>query len=219
MKEPIRIIIIEDNSAYRDVIYLALNDHPKFNIIGEFAVCETALRNLETKAENEQPQAILLDLNLPGMSGLEAIEWFKKYCPEVKIIVLSQSDNEGDVLSALDLGADGYLLKSATLDQITDSIEFVMAGGIPLDAHITKFILKAHGKSQVNKNDFPSLSTRELEVLKLLANGLIKKEIAHELNIGITTVVTHVSHIFEKLEAPNAPAAINKAHQLGLFTD
>ena len=219
MKSETRIIIIEDNIAYRDVIHLAIEDNPKFELVDAFAVAETALRSIENLPPDEQPEVALLDLNLPGMSGLEAIPWFKKYCPDIRIIVLSQSDSEVDVIEALDLGADGYLLKSATLDQISSGIEMVVEGGVPLDAHITKYVLKHFSPPQTDVTSSSHvLSEREREVLALLAEGLVKKEIAQQLSIGLSTVVTHVSHIYEKLEVPNAPAAINKAHQLGLFS-
>ena len=135
----------------------------------------------------------------------------------MRIIILTQSDREQDVLRAIALGASGYLLKSATLDEITESIQTVMGGGAPLDKGVARFILESLQTRLPKDEDQPQLSDRELEIIQLLAEGLVKKEIASRLHIGYSTVDTHVAHIYEKLNVSNAPSAVNRAHRLGLF--
>ena len=123
-----------------------------------------------------------------------------------------------DVVRAISRGAAGYLLKSSTLDQITEGIRTVMGGGAPLDAGVARFILNTLQTKLPQKEIDNILTERELEILTLLGEGLVKKEIADRLQISYTTVDTHVGHIYDKLEVRNAPSAVNKAHRLGLFS-
>ena len=217
MENKIRVMLVEDHPEYRETLELALAKEAALELTGQFGTAERALRSLENIDTSQVPDVILLDLNLPGLDGLEALPLFSNSLPSVKIIVLTQSDREADVLKAITRGAAGYLLKSATLKQITAGIQSVHNGGASLDAKVAQFILKTL-KTKLPKGDArPSLTERELEVLSLLAEGLVKKEIAERLCISSTTVVTHVSHIYEKLNASNAPSAINKAYRLGIF--
>jgi DNA-binding NarL/FixJ family response regulator len=217
MKKTIRVMVVEDHPEYREVIGLALKKESDLELISEFGTTERALRSLQDMSTRQVPDIILLDLNLPGMSGLNAIPYFGKSIPDAKIIILSQSDQEADVLQAISLGAAGYLLKSSTVAKITDGIRSVMEGGAPLDANVAKYILNTLKNQPPKTVANPMLSDREMEILTLLAKGQSKKEIASELGIGVSTVVTHVSHIYEKLNVVNAPSAIDQAHILGLF--
>jgi len=219
MKSKIRIMLVEDHPEYREVIEIAIGREPEMELAGKFGAAEIALRTLQNMAEVKGPDVILLDLNLPGMSGLDAIPWFKKYSPDSKIIVLSQSDRETDVLQAIQLGASGYLLKSSTVPQVKEGIRTVLDGGAPLDARIALFILNTLKKKIPENPQETSLSEREMEILTLLANGLAKKEIADRLGISTTTVITHVNRIYKKLNAANAPAAISKAYQTGINSE
>ncbi len=214
--EPISIILIEDNREYRDVIDLALADIPDLNLVESFATCEIALRHIQS-ASNRAPQIILLDLRLPGMKGLEAIPYIQSYTPKSKIIVLTQSDNEEDVLTAIGKGAAGYLLKSASITEITEGIRTVASGGASLDPSVAKFILQSLKTRLPAQANCIELSKREQEILALLGEGLVKKEIADKLDIGYSTVDTHVSHIYEKLQVRNAPSAIARAYRIGIF--
>ena len=219
MPNPIKLIIVEDNPEYRNVLKLAFELDNDIDLIGIYGSAEHSLRALEPKSKsNLNPDVLLLDLNLPEMPGLEAMRWFHKYIPETPIIVLTQSDAESDVVSAIQNGATGYLLKSATVQKIKESIVTVASGGALLDAKIAKFILTqiqaapAAGKSKI------SLTDRELEVLELLADGLVKKEIAEKLGISYFTVSTHIRHIYDKLNVLNAPAAISTAYKIGILS-
>jgi DNA-binding NarL/FixJ family response regulator len=217
MKKNIRVMVVEDHPEYREVIGLALRKETDMEMISEFGTAERALRSLQDMSTRQVPNIILLDLNLPGMSGLDAIPYFGKSIPDAKIIILSQSDQEADVLQAISLGAAGYLLKSSTVAKITEGIRSVMEGGAPIDAGVAKYILNTLKNTPAKTGETPTLSEREMEILTLLATGQSKKEIANALGIGVSTVVTHVSHIYEKLNVVNAPSAIDQAHRLGFF--
>jgi DNA-binding NarL/FixJ family response regulator len=217
MKKTIRVIMVEDHPDYREGIRFALETVDDIELKHTFGTAERALRNVQDSNNSTAPDVVLLDLNLPGMSGLEAIPWFKQYVPNTHLIILSQSDKEADVLEAISSGAAGYLLKNASLDQITDGIRTVMTGGATLDASIAKFILTTLQGKPRQSTESITLTDREMEVLGLIAEGLLKKEISDRLKISMPTVATHVRHIYEKLEVQNAPAAINKAFRTGIL--
>jgi two-component system nitrate/nitrite response regulator NarL len=219
MKNPINVMLVEDSVAYRKAIARSLGVEPNIELVSEFGTAEIALRSLQNTADQMAPDVILLDLNLPGMSGLEAIPWIKKYAPNTEIIVLTQSDRESDVMQAVSAGASGYLLKSTTRDQLEDSIRTVVEGGATLDPGVARFLLRSmeHAAPQQTSED-DALTERELEVLKLIGEGLSKKMVANQLGISPKTVAIHAGHIYEKLNVPNAPAAVNRAHNLGLFS-
>ncbi len=218
MKDKINIMLVEDHPAYREVIDRAIKRDSSFDLISQFGTAEIALRSVQEAVANEIPDIILLDLNLPGMSGLESIPWFKKYIPKTEILVLTQSDKEADIHAAISDGASGYLLKSATISQIKEAIQTVVDGGASLDPNVARYILDKMKAIPLFEKPLRGLSERELEILTLLSGGYVKKEIADKLDIGVTTVAYHVKHIYEKLNVQNAPAAVHKAHCLGLFT-
>ena len=219
MPDPIRVMVVEDHPDYRESLRLILESDSSLELLTTFGTAERALQTLENLSERRKtPDVILLDLNLPGMSGLEAIPWIRKAVADSKIIVLTQSDEEPDVLRAITSGASGYLLKSATMTDIASGIHTVMDGGASLDAGVARFILDTiqHGTSAPTKLAI-QLSGRENEILILLGEGLIKKEIADQLNISPTTVATHVRHIYEKLGVANAAAAVSQAYRKGIL--
>ncbi len=217
MKSKIRVMLVEDNPRYREVIALALKQEPDIQLACEFGTAEIALRSLKDRPGGELPDLVLLDLHLPGMGGLEALPRFLGAAPEARIVILTQSDHEADVLRAISLGASGYLLKSSTVTALTDGIRSVMKGGASLDAGVARFILNTL-KSRLPTSDSAGLLTdRQREILALLGEGLLKKEIAGRLGISYATVDEHVAHIYARLGVRNAPAAVNQAHLLGLF--
>ena len=217
MKRKTRIILIEDHPEYRKVLEFALEEEADMELVSKFGAAEVALRHLQDMSTRKEADIILLDLNLPGMSGLEAIPYLKTSLPAAEIIILTQSDKEADVLRAIQSGAAGYLLKSSSMQEIAQGIRTVISGGATLDANIARFIMQAVQAQTPNVTSEKVLSEREMEILTLLAEGLVKKEIADRLCISSHTVVSHIRHIYEKLNVPNAPSAVNKAYRLGLF--
>jgi len=218
MTSSIRIMLVEDHPEYREIVEMALNKEPDMELVGEFGTSERALRSLQDGAGRTEVDVILLDLNLPGMGGLESIPHFAAAMPKAKIVILTQSDREGDVLRAIMLGASGYQLKSSTVKQITEGIRTVHRGGASLDPSVAKFILNTLQTKLPRGGASQVLTERETEILKLLADGLVKKTIADQLDISVSTVVTHVVNIYGKLQVQNAPSAIAKAFRLGILS-
>lgn len=218
MNTNISIIIVEDHFEYRDTLELLLGNMPEFKIAGSFGSAEQALRQLESNQSQPNPQIILLDLNLPGMSGIDSIPWFKKYSPKSKILVISQSNREADVLHSIQSGANGYLLKSSTMEAIAKGIKEVHSGGAIIDPNLAIFLLNLIKKkvSQIESID-TELSKRELDVLELIADGCSQKEIADQLSITKYTVTDHLKSIYVKLGVKNAPQAVAEAYKKKLF--
>lgn len=213
----IRVMLVEDNREYREVISLALKYTPDIELTGQFATAEIALRSRQNGTQ-PPPDLVLLDLRLPGMDGIAALAGFRACAPQTKIIILTQSNREEDVLQAIRQGASGYLLKSASATELTDSIRAVSNGGAVLDSSVAQFILKTLQTNPPQNQIKNDLSKREMEILTQLAEGLVKKEIADRLRIQYSTVDYYVGRIYEKLNVNNAAAAVNKGHRLGLFS-
>jgi len=209
-------MLVEDHPEYREVIEIALKSEQDIELVSKFGAAEVALRSLQNLNQGPKPDIILLDLNLPGMSGLDALPHFSVELPNANVIILTQSDRESDVLSAISHGASGYLLKQSTVQKIKETIRIVHSGGASLDSRIAKYIFKTlQSRSQHEPEKI--LSARELQVLVLLGDGLLKKEIGEKLNISFSTVATHIRHIYEKLNVLNAPAAVSKAYRAGIL--
>ena len=210
-------MLVEDNPAYRKSIGYALNGRDGITLTHQFGTAEIAIQSLQEMEPAKIPDVVLLDLNLPGMSGLEALPWFKKYIPDTNVIVLTQSDAEADVLHAIQEGAVGYLLKSSTVKQIKEGIRSVMDGGSTLDGKVAKFIMTTFNERVPKHVQESTLSQRELEILTLISEGLVKKEIGDRLNIGYSSVATYTRRIYEKLNVVNSPAAVSKAFRTGIL--
>lgn len=210
-------MLIEDNVAYRKGIACALEDEPDIALTSQFGTVEIALRTLENASQKELPDLILLDLNLPSISGLDSIPWIKEYTPDTKILILTQSNKEADVLSAIKQGADGYLLKSTSVEELVQGIREVMKGGASIDSGLARFVLRTLQNKLPANTQENTLSQRELEVITLISEGLLKKQVADKLGLSQRTVATHLEHIYKKLQVQNAPAAVCQAYKRGLF--
>ncbi len=213
----INVMLIEDHPEYRDVIEIAVGRQPDMELVGKFGAAEVALRSCEDSDGRPRPDIILLDLGLPGMSGLEAISHFIRSCPHAKILVLTQSNCESDVLTAISQGAAGYLLKSSSIESISDGIRAVINGDVSIDSGVAKYLVRKLQSVLPQTELNTALTPRELEILVLVGEGLSKKEIAGKLGISSHTVRTHIVHIYEKLSVPNAPAAITEAYRQGIL--
>jgi two-component system nitrate/nitrite response regulator NarL len=218
MKHPIRIMLVEDSPEYRKTITLAVQKESDMELIGQFGTAEEAQSSLQDPSTHTVPDIILLDLNLPGMTGIAATPWFAQNLPDTKIIVLTQSNQEPDVLNAISAGANGYLLKGSTRRQIFEAIRNVMAGGLTIDPEVASYILKTLHTGPAPTDSQKNLSEREKEILTLLAEGMPQKEISNHLELSDSTVSTYIRRIYKKLKVQNVAAAIHKAHKAGLFS-
>jgi two-component system nitrate/nitrite response regulator NarL len=217
MKEKIKLMLVEDSPEYRHVINFAFRDDPDVEITSQFGTAEQAMLSVRNSSTGIIPDVALLDLNLPGMSGIEALPSLAKLVPTLRIIILTQSESAADVLSAIRQGAAGYLLKSATIQEVKAGVQTVMEGGASVDAKMARYILDSLKGNDTKDDGYLPLSIRETEILALIGEGLARKEIGDKLEISPKTVANHIAHIFEKLNVPNAPSAISKAYRIGLF--
>ncbi len=213
---PLDIVLIEDNHNYRKALREALADCDDFTISGDYGNGERALKQLASLSA-PSPDIVLLDLELPGMGGLDAIPRLLGQLPETRIIVLTRSEDKAKVVAAISRGASGYLLKSSSFEKIEQSIRDVGAGGASLDPQVANYILRAFQSVRPGQKGGNGLSRRQLEVLELLAEGLLKKEIADRLDLSYHTVVMHVRHIYDKLQVQNVSAAVAKAIKRGII--
>jgi DNA-binding NarL/FixJ family response regulator len=202
------VIIIEDNELLRDSLMEAINKSSSINCSNAFGSGEAALEFIES--EELVPDIILLDIGLPGMSGIELIPELKKLSPSSKIIIITIHDDDENVFNAICAGASGYLLKDLSSDSIANSISEVMNGGAPMNSHIAKKVLNMF-RDQNIKSEGYDLSDREKEILALLVDGLSKKQIADNIFLSHHTVDSHIRNIYAKLEVHSRSSAISKA--------
>jgi DNA-binding NarL/FixJ family response regulator len=208
MNNPIDVIIIEDNDLLRDSLKEAINKSSAINCKCTFGSGEAALDFIAK--EEIVPDIILLDIGLPGMSGIELIPELKKLSPSSKIIIITIHDDDENVFNAICAGASGYLLKDLSSDSIANSISEVMNGGAPMNSHIAKKVLNMF-RDQNIKSEGYDLSEREKEILALLVDGLSKKQIADNIFLSHHTVDSHIRNIYAKLEVHSRSSAISKA--------
>lgn len=202
------VIIIEDNELLRDSLKEAINKSSSIVCNHSFGSGETALGFI--KKEELVPDIILLDIGLPGLSGIELIPELKRLTPSSKIIIITIHDDDENVFNAICAGASGYLLKDLSSDKIVMSISEVMNGGAPMNSHIAKKVLNMFRDQNVKSNGY-SLSEREKGILSLLVEGLNKKQIAEKIFLSHHTVDSHIRNIYAKLEVHSRSSAISKA--------
>lgn len=217
MSKSIKLMLVEDSPEYRETIALAVEREEDIRLTGQFGTVEEALSYLEDNLVNV-PDVVLLDLNLPGLSGIDAIPLFLRVVSKLQIIVLTQSDRKADVVYAVAAGANGYLLKGSTRRQIFDGVRMVKGGGAMIDPEMAIHVLNViKSSAAASKSAGGILAKRELQILTLLASGMVQKEISNQLDITNNTVATHIRRIYEKLNVQNAPAAVAKAFREGIF--
>ena len=212
MAETIALLIVDDHPVVRDGLVAILGTQPDFKVAGEAASGEEALALFERL----RPDVILLDLEMPGMDGVEVIKRLRATQPEVKIVVFTAFDTDERILSALQAGAKGYLLKGAPRSELFEAIRVVHRGGSLLQPVVASRLLSQLSGSESAASPAEPLTPREAEVLQLLAQGKPNKEIAAELFISERTVKFHISAILAKLGATNRTEAVTIALQQGL---
>ena len=220
MNDITTVWIIEDNDRLREYLHKYINQTQDLQCTGAFAACEPAL---ETLFPQTAPEILLIDLGLPGMSGIEGIHVFKERIPTVEPLVLTVNDTREKVFEAIQAGASGYLLKSASMDEIVEGCRKVAGGGASLDENIAKMMLNAFRKSGATKpakkkeETDHNLTERELEILQLLADGYYMKEIEDKLEISMNTVKFHCKNLYKKLHAQSQRSAISEARRRGIL--
>jgi DNA-binding NarL/FixJ family response regulator len=207
-KKKIEIIIIEDNTLFRKTLTDFINLSNEMNCSYNFISCEAAFETIEKYALD--PDIILLDIGLPGMSGIEGIVHLKNISPSSKVIILTIRDDDESIFKAICSGASGYLLKDSTSDKILEAVREVLNGGAPMNSSIAARVLKMFKDLAPGQGDY-SLTKREKEILKLLVDGLSKNNIAEKLFLSYHTVDAHIRKIYEKLEVHSASGAVAKA--------
>ncbi len=205
----IRIVVVDDHPIVREGLVVALTDEKEFKVVGAVGSFEDALPLVAA----QRPDVILLDLELPGQSGLEAIPKLRGARPQSKILILTAYDTDERVMGALRAGAQGYLLKGASLEEIARAIRAVHAGGSYLAPRIASKVVGALNP----RGQAAALSDREREVLRLVADGQANKRIARALGITERTVKFHVTSILNKLGAENRAQAVSLATRRGLL--
>jgi len=203
----INIMIIEDDQIYRESILDLINGSDNLHCEHACISCEEALEILKA---GYAPQVILLDIELPGMSGLEGIKEIKKLTPSSDIIILTVFDDDDKIFNAICRGASGYLLKSVSSENIQNFILDVVSGGAVMNPSIAAKILKMFNQVSEPHEEY-GLTTREKEILKLLVDGFTKKHIADQLFISFLTVDTHVKNIYNKLHVHSQVDVVIKA--------
>jgi len=210
----VRLLVVDDHALFRAGLISLLQDMDDFQVVGQAGDGLEALGLIpETK-----PDVILLDVNMPRMSGVETVKAIRKLPQDEqpRVLMLTISKNDEDLLGSIAAGADGYLLKDTEPDELRQSLQLVQNGMSVLSPQVTRRVLEAVSSDTTRMPD-SSLSSREMEVLECLSQGMTTVQIANQLFISENTVKTHVRHILEKLNAANRVEAVNKAYQLGIL--
>ncbi|HEY51663.1 MAG TPA: response regulator transcription factor [Dehalococcoidia bacterium] len=216
--EPVKVLVVDDHALFRRGIVTVLANQENINVVGE------AVNGLEAieKTEELKPDVIVMDLNMPHCSGLEATQALQARLPRVNILVLTVSDNEADLFAAIKFGATGYILKNTEPEELVQAIHHIAQGGVIISPVMASKLLtefrNSSNDTKVKKSadEEATLSPREDEVLRLVAQGATNKEIADSLFISENTVKTHLRNIMDKLHLANRSQAAAYAVKRGL---
>ena len=203
----ITLAIVEDLDEVRDGLKNFISLSPDFKVLNTFKSAEEAIDDLPAI----KPDIVIMDINLPGMNGIECIRRIKDKSPNTQFMMFTVYENDEKVFEALKAGASGYLLKNTGLVQLIESLKELYNGGSPMSANIARKLVTLFRTGQKETTNLEILSNRENEILQLLSKGLLYKEIADQLGISVSTVRQHIHHIYEKLHVQNRTEAINKA--------
>lgn len=201
----IKVAIYEDNIGLRDILSTIIRESENFELAGEFGHCLDVVNNTKVY----QPDVILMDIDMPGMSGIEGVREVKIHFPEVQVIMNTVFDDDDRIFRALKAGATGYLLKKSSLSTLISSINEVYGGGAPMSPTIARKVLETTVANQKNGSNF-DLSEREMAILNNLAKGLSYKMISDKLFISIDTVRSYIKRIYEKLHVHSVTEAVHK---------
>lgn len=205
--DPIRVSIVEDDTTIRETLAALFRFEPGLSLFTVHSTAEDALVRIDEVC----PEVVIMDINLPGASGIDCVRRMSERCARAQFLMYTVHDDDHRVFEALKAGANGYILKSATPDEIIEAVKELHAGGSPMSAHVARRVvqqLRPHGGAIGVPT--AALSQRELQVLELLAEGLLYKEIGDRLGIAIGTIKQHIHRIYEKLHVQNRTEAVNR---------
>jgi DNA-binding NarL/FixJ family response regulator len=207
---PNSISIVEDNDKLRATLAKVIGRTEGFRFASDYANAEDALAGLP----KVKPTVVLMDINLPGMNGVECVRKLKVLLPQTQVMMLTVYEDTENIFKALAAGANGYMLKRTPTKDLIEAIREMQRGGSPMTTHIARLVVQSFQKPVVaapsSGGELSDLSEREQQVLDLLAQGLIYKEIAEKLNIGYETVHTYIRRIYEKLQVRTRTEAVAK---------
>jgi DNA-binding NarL/FixJ family response regulator len=203
---PINVSIVEDSDKFRETLARVLNRSEGFRCISHYPNAEDALKALP----NDKPEVVLMDINLPGMNGVECVRQLKQLIPTIQVMMLTVYEDTENIFNALAAGATGYMLKRTSRDELLDAIREVHRGGSPMTTHIARKVVLSFQRAAPAASPTENLSPREQEVLDCLAKGFLYKEIAEKLNISYETVHTYIRRIYEKLQVRTRTEAVAK---------
>ena len=222
---PTRVVAVEDNPRYRASLEVLLRHSTDFRLAESFATPGTILERLASTNDGDPPpwDLVLMDLDMPGMSGIECTRQIKTRLPSVPVVVLTVFEDRANIIEAICAGADGYLLKRTTADNLLSQLRAVLAGGSPLSAAVARTVLDV--VRQVNEwtsartpaaTEAVALTERERQVLGCLVRGMSYKAVAKTLDISIDTVRSHIRGVYGKLQVHSVAAAVGRALRDGL---
>jgi DNA-binding NarL/FixJ family response regulator len=202
----ISVAVVDDDADMRRTLAAFLDRQPDLRCAGTFATAEEAQRMIPVV----RPDLVLMDINLPGMSGVECVRALSSQMPGLQIMMLTVYDDDDDVFNSLQAGALGYLLKPVQSAVLAEAIREVHGGGAPMSTKIARRVVQAFKKAETPSGGIVDLTPREREVLDLLAKGYQSKEIAVQLAMSYWTVETHVAHIYRRLHVRSRAQAVAK---------
>ena len=208
----ISVYIVEDDAPAREILTEWMSQASGFKCVGAHGSVEEALEHLPA----EKPSVVLMDINLPGMSGIEGVRRLKPLLPEAHFLMLTVYEDADHVFEALEAGAMGYLLKQTPRGELLASIKDVYAGGSPMTSNIARRVVQAFHRQDATVPESAKLSQREREVLELLARGYLYKEIMDSLNLSRGTLNTYVRRTYEKLHVRSRSQAVAKFSHFSL---
>jgi len=206
MKVPISVSIVEDSRSMREHLAALLSHAPGLRLLSSYPSGEAALRGIA----GEAPDVALVDINLPGMSGIECVAKLKTQCPQMQFLILTAHEDTDLIFNSLRAGARGYLLKKLAATELVQAIEQVHAGGAPMSLAIARRMVDHFNELGQTASDVEKLAPREREVLTLLSKGYLYKEISEKLGISHSTVRTYIQRTYEKLHVQSRTEAAAK---------
>lgn len=202
----VSISIVEDQREMRESLVEWLGNAPGLHCVGAHANAEEALRDIP----GENPDVVLMDINLTGMNGIQCVARLKARLPATQVLMLTTYDDGDLIFDSLRAGANGYLLKNMPQEELVEAVHQVRAGGAPMSLQIARKVINYFHQAKKAATEVGQLTTREQEILRLLAKGYMYKEIADHLGLSMSTVRTHVSAVYEKLHVHSRTEAAMK---------